>query len=161
MAKSLRISILLIVLSFCSLHISAQTSKYKCLLQLTNYTGKGAYIVLSLINPNGEYEKTLYVIGDDNKWYNTLTEWFEFYSKDQNTVDGLTGATISGGDRSIINFELEDAKLNNGYKLRFETAVESQEYHQSDVEVPLKNESLAQKSEGKGYIRYVRFSKND
>jgi hypothetical protein len=28
-----------------------QTSKYKCLLQMSNYMGEGAYIVVSLINP--------------------------------------------------------------------------------------------------------------
>ena len=158
MVKFLRISVFATLIS-CSLYVSAQTSKYKCLLQLTNYTGKGAYIVLSLINPDGKYQKTLYVVGDDDKWYNTLPEWYKFYSQNPDTVDGITGATISGGNRTIINFEIEDTELNKGYKLRFETAVESQEYYQEDVEVPLTDEGLAQKSEGKGYIRYVRFSK--
>ena len=48
---------------------------------------------------------------------------------------------------------------NKGYKLRFESAVEDQKYHVTDVEVPLTTESLADKTEGKGYIRYVRLSK--
>jgi len=42
------------------------------MLQLNNYTGEGAYIVVLLINKNDEYEKTLYVLGDDKKWYPDL-----------------------------------------------------------------------------------------
>ena len=57
------------------------SSKYKCLIQMTNYTGEGAYIVISLLNPQGDYEKTLYVHGDDNEWYYDITEWWNFYGK--------------------------------------------------------------------------------
>ena len=38
---------------------------YRCLFQLTNYGGEGAYVITSLIYPNGEYVETLYVGGDD------------------------------------------------------------------------------------------------
>jgi len=47
-----------------------------------------------------------------------------------------------------------------GYKLRFETAVEDQKYHVKDLEIPLTTEALSAKSDGTGYIRYVRFSAN-
>ena len=40
----------------------ATVKKYKCLIQLTNYKGDGAYIVASLINPQGKYEQTLQVL---------------------------------------------------------------------------------------------------
>ena len=59
----------------------AQTTKYKTMIQMENYTGKEAYIVISLINPKGQYEKTLGVLGDDNEWYNTLKEWDKFNKK--------------------------------------------------------------------------------
>ncbi len=36
---------------------------------MTNYMGEGAYIVVSLIDSKGAYEKTLYVMGSDKKWY--------------------------------------------------------------------------------------------
>ncbi len=56
-----------------TVQVYAQPStKYKCMLQLNNYTGEGAYIVVLLINKNDEYEKTLYVLGDDKKWYPDL-----------------------------------------------------------------------------------------
>ena len=40
-------------------------TKYKCMVQMTNYVGEAAYIVVSLVNPTGAYEKTLYVMGPD------------------------------------------------------------------------------------------------
>ena len=132
------------------------TSSYKCLIQLTNYTGEGAYIVISLIDPEGNYEKTLYVLGDDDEWYFDITEWWKFQGKVRRDIDGITGATISGGERSITAIEIDDDKIDAGYSIRFETAVEDQEYYTDDVEFELTATSVKGKYEGKGFIRYVR-----
>ncbi|WP_163411020.1 DUF2271 domain-containing protein [Flavobacterium ajazii] len=142
-----------------SFNINAQSSKYKCMLQMSNYMGEGAYIVVSLINVKGDYEKTLYVMGDDKKWYKSLKEWNKFYSQKPTDISAKTGASVTGGDRSITTIEIEDSKINKGYKLRFESAVEDQKYYVNDLEIPLTTEGLAEKTEGKGYIRYVRLNK--
>lgn len=139
--------------------IAQNTNKYKCMIQMTNYMGEGAYVVISLIDPKGAYEKTLYVMGADKKWYKTIKEWNKFYLKQPN-VSAVTGASISGGDRSVNVIEITKSKINAGYKLRFESAVEDKEYHVRDLEIPLTTEALSAKSEGSGYIRYVRFSPN-
>ena len=142
----------------CAVDGSAQTAKYKCLLQMSNYMGEGAYVAVSLINPKGEYEKTLYVMGDDKQWYNSLKEWYKFSSKKAN-VSAKTGASVTGGDRSVTTFEIETSKMDKGYKLRFETAVEDQKYHVGDVEISLTTVALTEKTDGKGYIRYVKLNK--
>jgi len=142
-----------------SFQATAQISKYKCMLQMSNYMGEGAYIVVSIINPKGDYDKTLYVMGDDKKWYKTLKEWHKFYSKRPTDISAKTGASVTGGDRSTATIEIEDSKINKGYKLRFETAVEDQKYYVDDLEIPLTTEAMADKTEGKGYIRYVRLNK--
>ena len=157
-------SILKIVLTgtlifFLSIQASAQTSKYKCMLQMSNYVGEGAYIVVSLINPKGDYEKTIYVMGDDKKWYKSLKEWHKFHSKKTSDISAVTGASVTGGDRSVTTFEIENSKINKGYKLRFESSVEDQKYYVTDLELPLTTTAMADKTEGKGYIRYVRLSK--
>ena len=41
---------------------TAQTTKYKTMIQMNNYSGKAAYVVVSLINPKGQYEKTLGIL---------------------------------------------------------------------------------------------------
>jgi hypothetical protein len=158
MKKYIKYIVLSTVFILLTNQATAQTSKYKCMLQMSNYVGEGAYIVVSLINPKGQYEKTLYVMGDDKKWYKDLKEWFKFYNK-KKKVDAKTGASVAGGDRSVTVLEIDDSKLNAGYKIRFESAVENQKYHVTDVEIPLTTEGLAEKAEGKGYIRFVKLSK--
>ncbi|MGA9637467.1 DUF2271 domain-containing protein [Flavobacterium sp.] len=159
MKSILKIAFSTAIICLLSFQATAQTSKYKCMLQMSNYIGEGAYVVVSLIDPKGAYEKTLYVMGDDKKWYKTLKEWHKFYAKKPTNISAITGASITGGDRSITTLEIDNAKINSGYKLRFETAVEDQKYNTTDLELPLTTEGLAAKTEGKGYIRYVRFNK--
>ncbi len=137
----------------------AQEARYKCLLQTTNYKGLEAYIVVSLINPAGQYEKTLYIMGPDKQWYNGFKEWNKQLAKKKENLSAITGASVAAGDRSSTSFVLDEAKLNKGYKLRFETAVEDQDYHVTDVEIPMTTEALTLKTEGKGYIRFVKLSK--
>ena len=140
---------------------SAQkTTKYKCMVQMTNYVGEGAYIAVSLIDAKGAYEKTLYVMGSDKKWYPDLKEWNKAYKKKPTNISAITGASVTGGDRSVTVLDIETDKINKGYKLRFETAVEDNKYYLKDIEIPLTTAGLAAKTEGTGYIRYVRLSAN-
>lgn len=150
----------LLVFSLYSFKTDAPETKYKCMVQMKNYTGEGAYVVISLIDPQGEYEKTLYMQGDDDEWYNDLTAWFKFYGKKRNNIDAITGATVAGGQRSINVIEIEDSKIDAGYSIRFESAVEDQEYYEEDVEFELTSESVKSKAEGKGFIRYIRMVPN-
>ncbi len=55
--------------------------------------------------------------------------------------------------------EIDDSKLNKGYKLRFESAVEEQKYVVKDVEMALTPEGLAARADGTGYIKFVKLSK--
>ena len=136
------------------------TTKYKCMVQMTNYIGEGAYVVVSLIDPKGAYEKTLYVIGSEKKWYPDLKEWHKFHKKKPANLTAITGESIQGGDRSVVAIELENSKIDSGYSLRFESAVENQNYHTKDLEFKLTAENVAGKNEGTGYIRYVRLIAN-
>lgn len=130
--------------------------KFKCMIQMTNYEGEGAYVVISLIHPKGHYEKTLYVQGDDSEWYHELTSWWKFYGKKRTGLDGITGSTIGGGERAMSVIQLDPSTIDKGYKLRFESAVEAKNYFSKDVEFELSTANLQGKFNGKGFIRYVR-----
>jgi hypothetical protein len=145
-----------IIFALYSFKESATKSPYKCMIQMKNYTGEGAYIVISLLNPEGKYQETLYVQGDDDEWYFDITEWWAFQGKKRANIDAITGATISGGERNISVIQIPNDKLNQGYKIRFECAVEDQEYYKDDVEFELTSENIKSKIEGKGFIRYIR-----
>lgn len=135
-------------------------TKYKCMIQLNNYTGPAAYIVVSLMNETNGYDKTLYVLGPDKKWYPDLKAWHKAFKNKPTDINAITGASVTGGDRTVVTFEIDNAKMNAGYKIRFESAVEHNPYYEADAEVPITTEGLAAKTEGKGFIKYVRFSAN-
>ena len=126
---------------------------------MNSYEGEEAYVVISLINPQGAYEKTLYVLGPDKQWYKTLKDWHKFQTTSKEKLSAITGASVSGGDRAMKTIEIEDSKIDKGYKLRFESAVEDQKYHTTDVEIPLTTTALAERAVGNGYIRFVKLSK--
>lgn len=157
-SKTLKLipAFLLIVFVLFSFTKSVEKTSYKCMIQMKNYTGEGAYVVISLLNQKGEYVETLYVQGDDDEWYFDITEWWSFQGKKRANIDAITGATISGGERKINVIQIDNDKINAGYKLRFETAVEDQEYYKDDVQFDLTSENLKNKIEGKGFIRYIR-----
>jgi len=144
---------LIVLLSFTG---KIESTRYKCLIQMKNYTGEGAYIAISLLDNKGQYEKTLYVHGDDEDWYYDITQWWSFYGKNRTEIDAITGATISGGERAITIIELEDSKIDAGYRIRFETAVEDKEYYTDDIEFELTTQNIQSKFDGIGFIRYVR-----
>ena len=130
------------------------------MIQMKNYTGEGAYLIVSLIDPNGKYEQTLYVQGDDPDWYHEITSWWKFYGKKRANIDAITGETLSGGERSINIISFDKSKLIEGYKLRFETAVEDKNYFEKDLEISLVELNTETKYNGNGFIRYVRLINN-
>lgn len=147
-----------IVLGFGFKNRSAQVS-LKCLVQLTNYTGEGAYVVVSLLDSKGKYKKTLQVLGKESRWYDDIVSWYKFHTTVKEPLDGISGASITAGSRKVFSLTLDDAYFNKGYRLRFETAVENQEYKEKDVEVEFSEANVGQTLEGSGYIRYVKLIK--
>jgi len=138
-----------------------ETTTFKCMVQLINYDGEGAYIITSLVNPSGDYEKTLYVVGEDDEWYHLIDEWWAYFGREKRDLDGITGATVSGGERKVYAFEVDNAYIDQGYKIRFETSVEDQKYHPVDLELELESEISSKPTKGSGYIRYVRMMPNE
>ncbi len=135
----------------------SNTTNYKCLIQLTNYEGEGAYVVVSILDGEGKYVETLYVQGEDDEWYRDITEWWKnLYGIRRPNIDAIVGETVTGGQRKMTVLQIPTDKIDSGYKIRFESAVEDQEYYADDVEFDLSAENLTTKKEGKGFIRYVR-----
>jgi hypothetical protein len=147
---------LMLITALFSFKKEVQSSPYKCMIQMKNYAGEGAYIVISLLNPQGQYEETLYVQGKNPDWYFDIKEWWSFYGKKRTTIDAITGATISAGERNSSVIRVDDDKLNKGYRIRFETAVEDVKYHKDDIEFELTSANMKSKFDGKGFIRYVK-----
>lgn len=158
MKKIFVITLLLVsAISLVAFTQAPDTLNYKCMIQLTNYEGEGAYLVVSVIDEENNYVETLYVQGDDAEWYRDLSAWWKnLYGIKRPTLDGIVGETVTGGQRKMTILKIPADKIDAGYKLRFESAVEDHEYYVDDVEFDLTTANLASKKEGKGYIRYIR-----
>lgn len=131
----------------------------KCMIQMKQYLGEPAYVVISLIDAKNNYVNTLYVQGKDSEWFSEITSWWKFYGKYRPNIDAISGATISAGKRMINKIDIPSNVFGKGYKLRFETAVEDNEYYEQDIEIVLTSISdLNAKTIGKGYINHIRTS---
>ena len=157
MKKVFRLFLLGIVFVSLAFVAPSETVNYKCLIQLTKYEGEGAYVVVSVLDADGKYVDTLYVQGDDAEWYRDIEEWWKnLYGILRPELDGIVGETVTGGERKITVLKIPTDKIDAGYKIRFESAVEDQEYYKDDIEFDLTQENLKSKKEGKGFIRYIR-----
>ena len=157
MKRLINISSIFLAFFLLSSFINIESKNYKCLIQMANYSGEGAYVIVSLINPEGKYENTIYIQGDDDKWFYEITSWWSYYGKNKYNIDGISGSTVSAGERSLNVFKIDEAMIGKGFKLRFETAVEDENYYEKDIEFDLTDDNLTKKHTGKGFIRYVRF----
>lgn len=148
--KRLFISFILLLLTASNIE-----TRVRCLIQMKNYEGNGSYIIVSLLDEKKEYVKTLQIIGEDPEWYNEIDSWWSFFGKAKRRVDGITGATLSAGQRRVITFTINDMPEN--YYIRFETAVEENLYYESEVDVAINEVAKKKEYEGTGYIRYLKF----
>jgi len=112
---------------------------------MKNYSGEGAYIIISLVDKNNHYLETLYVHGDDPEWYHEITSWWKFYGKKRNNIDAISGETLAGGERGVNILSIDESKIKDGCKLRFETAVEDKNYFEKDIEINLSKISYEKK----------------
>lgn len=127
------------------------------LVQMDGYEGDEAYFSLYLVDPSGRYEKTLWVSGDEVRWYPDLNRWFRYLSRNPQELDAITGASTGGGDRAIVHLQIDEAVIDAGYSLRVETSVEDRENYFEDVQVELTTEGQRARTEGTGYVRYIRY----
>jgi len=103
-----------------------QTTKVKCMVQLTNYSGEGAYLAVSVLDAHKKYLKTLYVLGDDQEWYPDFDAWWPFYvAQGKPNIDAMNMATIYGGVRTIFVLEIDREFIDKDKILHSETYLEN------------------------------------
>lgn len=127
------------------------------LVQLNDYDGENAYFSLYLVDPDGRYVRTLWVSGDEDRWYPDQPRWWKYVGRAPQDLDAVTGASTQPGDRTVIRIEVEDEVLDAGYSIRVDTSVEDLHNYPVDVETPLVSDTHGDKIEGMGYVRYIRF----
>ncbi len=137
----------------------------KCMVEMTDYRGEGAYFSISIIDNEEIYLKTIYVLGSDKTWFSEMKSFWKHLKANNLFLDddfyplieGVSGPTISGGETRILQLEIPKLLYDNANYLRFETAVEDKGYYPDDINVALNEESLKKSYEGNGFILNIKF----
>lgn len=145
--------------SLCVAIAGFSATKYKCNIQMSSYKGHAAYVVVSLVDAQGKYVRTLLVLGSDAKWYDKLKEWHKAQKSQKENLSAITSASVAGGARNTATFDLDEALLDKGYTIRFESNVENLKYQKVDAAVYFNANTVEKKTAGTGYIKFVKLSK--
>jgi len=121
---------------------------------LVQYSGHAAYLAVYLANPDGSYNSTLWVSGRKAKYYGDLRGWARGASADGSLkLDGITGASVGGGETLTVHASLADMLLDAGYTIHVDTAVENGGQYSDDAVIALTSAPATET--GTGYVSTV------
>ena len=125
---------------------------------LNTYRGNAAYLAIYLTNPDGKYEQTLWVAGKKSKYYKHLLDLARGSGLKTAEYEGMTGASVSGGDSLTIQADIDDALIDAGYLIRVDSAVEDKRENRIDAEVTLTTSGAGTPVSGRGYVNTLSYS---
>jgi hypothetical protein len=118
---------------------------------MVRYSGHAAYLAVYLTDASGAYYSTLWVAGHKTKYYGTLRGWVQGVSRAGSvTLDGITGASVGGGETLTVHADLADTLIDAGYQIHVDSAVEDGGEFSDDVVIGLN--STPATVDGTGYI---------
>ena len=120
-------------------------------VQLKNYGGDGAYVVVYLAKA-GQYEGTLWMAGTRQKYYRHLRDWVAVTGGSGSEIDGITGASVGSGRSLTVTVDVADALIDAGYEVRIDTAVENMRENPGEIVVPLTTDGAGLAIHGRGYV---------
>ena len=128
-------------------------------IDMTNYSGNAAYLAVYVTNPDGSYNSTLWVAGGKTKYMGHLRQWAQgIMATGTLNIDGITGASVGGGQHLTVNASLADSLIDAGYEVHVDTAVEHGGEYSSDAVVPLAQAASGTPVDGTGYISSMTVS---
>ena len=128
-------------------------------IDMTNYSGHAAYLAVYVTNPDGSYNSTLWVAGSKTKYMGHLRQWVQGIAASGTiNIDGITGASVGGGQNLTVNASLADTLIDAGYEIHVDTAVENGGEYSSDAVVPLTQAASGTPVDGTGYISSMTVS---
>ena len=108
-------------LLLCTAHVapaSAIAREVTIDAKLVNYSGNAAYLSVYLTKPDGSYDSTLWVSGTKQRYLGELSGWVSAMrgaGVSTLNLDGITGASVGGGQTLTVKADLADALIDAGY----------------------------------------------
>lgn len=119
---------------------------------LKDYRGNEAYLAIYVTDAQGAYQRTLWVSGKKAKYYKHLRDWVQGGGSQPAEFDGLTGASVGGGETLEVAVELEDALIDAGYEIRIDSAVEDKRDNRGEIKLPLTQQATTVNGGAQGYV---------
>lgn len=126
-------------------------------VDLNRYGGDGAYLVLYVRDPGGDYVGSLWMAGKKSKYYKHLDAWHRATGGDRAQVDGITGASVGQGRTLEVTLDLKDALFDAGYTLHVDASVEDMRDSPNEVAIPLTSDGAGRATGGRRYVDTVRY----
>lgn len=124
---------------------------------MVRYSGHAAYVAVYLTKPDGSYDSTLWIAGRKTKYYRDLPGWIRAASTGgQISLDGITGASVGGGETLTVHADLADTLLDAGYQIHVDTAVENGYQFSDDAVIDLTSAPVT--VSGTGYVSKIAIS---
>lgn len=121
---------------------------------LVQYSGHAAYLAIYLTNPDGSHNSTLWVSGQKSKYFGDLRGWARAASTAGSpNLDGITGASVGGGQTLTVHANLADTLLDAGYQIHVDSAVENGGQYADDAVIGLTSTSAT--VSGTGYVNTI------
>lgn len=154
--KNLTIALCILPALLLSAQASAREMTFT--INLKDYAGDGAYLVLYLTNAQGRYQQTLWVSGQKSKYYKHLSGWARGSRLNSIEYDGMTGATTASGSTLVVTLDVSDAYIDTDYQLRVDTAIEDLRDNRDDIVSPLSTDGAGKIRSGRGYVNTFSYS---
>ena len=120
--------------------------------QMSAYGGGGAFVAFYLTDPQGKYAGTLWMAGQQSKYYKDLRGWRAASGGDLAQLDGITGASVGAGKTLKITVDVKDALLDAGYVLHVDAGAEDMRPSPNEITTPLSKAGSGKPVKGRSYI---------
>lgn len=125
--------------------------------KLINYSGNAAYLAIYLTKADGSYDQTLWLAGQKQRYFGALRGWVKAISNESSiSIDGITGASVGGGQTLTVKADLADNLIDAGYVIHVDTAVEHGGEYADDATLPLT--STGGSAQGTGFVSTLDLS---
>ena len=121
--------------------------------QIATYRGPNAFLAIYLTKPDGSYDTTLWVAGQNQRYYRHLRNWVRGISSAGGNIDCISGASVGAGQTLTIHASVADAMIDAGYQIHVDSAVENGGEYPNDVVMPLAQANSGHAAVGTGYVQ--------
>lgn len=125
---------------------------------MKNYGGNGAYLAYYLTDKSGNYAQSLWMAGGGARYYEHLTAWTSAVNGDIAQIDGITGASVGGGQTLTLTLDLPDNFFDAGYSLHVDAGVENMRESPNEVVLPLTGAGNGKTVAGHRYISALTYA---